>query len=239
MRRLRAAIYPASRLYYRSVLPSVKSVLKHSPVDSVILTIEDDRAGYIAQIGEQIPDCIQTVNASEVAWNWLNHRGPNVRNQYVYLCLLRCAYAELFAKYDRVLSLDADAFMVRDADPWAVDLEGCHIGGAAEIKISAERRRAYISAGAMIMDLKRIRNDGLSGQLIDAINNKWFQWVEQDCLNDYCQTKALGSEWNSSTFTGIAEEPIIRHFAFWEQANWKNSDIFRRYDAMSWEEVLK
>lgn len=243
----RCVIIPASRLYYQSVLPAVKAALLHTDADYVVLTIEDDRDAFAAAVG-WLPDCVRTVNAAALRDQYFPPGGPNLRTPYVYLCLLRCAYADIFPDLGRVVAMDADAFFIRDCcgtdtdDPWTLDLHGAYLAGVPEPRLSAERGRPYVSAGVLLMDLDRIREDGLHRRMCRALRRQAYQWVEQDCLNEYCGAAeggivSLGNEWNSSQFTGIAEADVmrIRHFAY--EHSWKHSAVYQAYDALTWDEV--
>ena len=145
----RCVIIPASRLYYASVLPAVKAALLHTDADYVVLTIEDDRDTFAAAVGlsgrdggSRLPDCVRTVNAAALRDRYFPPGGPNLRTPYVYLCLLRCAYAEIFPDLGRVVAMDADAFFIRDcrcgADPWTLDLHGAYLAGVPEPRLSAQ-----------------------------------------------------------------------------------------------------
>ena len=134
---MNAAVYPASRSYYQKVLPAVKSLLYHSKVEQVVLLIEDDEyPGYL-------PEPVITMNAQKVFSPYLAPNGPNVtRAPHAYLSIARTIYAgPLWTMgYRRILSLDADTIVAQDIgdEPWTMDLDGCHVAGVPEVKLSAE-----------------------------------------------------------------------------------------------------
>lgn len=239
------AVIPASRSYYHNAQAAVKALLCNSDVDEIVLTIEDDT------YPEYLPYMVRTINVSELAWKWLLRGGPNIRTSHVYLCLLRLAYAKLLPDVDRVLALDADALVVRDvgSGPWKLHMGGAYFAGVPEIGISAELGRPYISAGVMLMDLKRIRKDGMDDRLLDRINTHGYRWVEQDCINDLCGMEdpnrrypgicVLGNEWNSSQFTGMAdpEKMLIRHFAY--EQDWRRKSVVQMYECLPWENAVE
>lgn len=224
------AVYPASRLYYEKVTHSIKSLMVNSDVDKIFLTIEDD------VYPDYLPECVQTINAN--AFKQYFNGSPNIdRTPYVYLCLARIIYAGVFREYGRVLSLDADTIICNDigAEPWEMDLEGCHFAGTPEPRISGERGKPYANAGVMILDVDRIHKDGLDIKMLKAINSEPFLWLEQDCINKYCKLKVLGAEWNSCQFTARVENPKIRHYAF--EQGWDTTGLVSAYKIMTWEKV--
>lgn len=132
---MNAAVYPASRSYYQKVLPAVKSLLYHSKVEQVVLLIEDDEyPGYL-------PEPVITMNAQKVFGQYLVPNGPNVtRAPHAYLSIARTIYAGPLwtAGYRRILSLDADTILTQDVgdEPWTMELDGCHVAGVPEIKLT-------------------------------------------------------------------------------------------------------
>ena len=245
---MRTAVYPASRMYYERVLPSVKSLLCNSDVDQVVLTIEDD------EYPGQLPECVKTVNAQKVFGGYFSGDGPNiVRTPYVYLCMARVVYAGVLRTLGlvpegdgRVLALDADTLVMKDigSEPWEMDLGDAEIGGVPEVKISQEIGRPYVNAGVLLMDLDRIRERGLDVVMCQELDRTYWQWLEQDVINTFCKVKPLGAEWNACQFTqthGCADVSgwvKIRHWAY-EVGGWCANMEVERYRQMSWEEVMK
>jgi len=227
---MRAAVYPVSRVYYEKVLPSVKSLMVNSDIDEIFLTIEDDQyPGYL-------PECVHTLNVRDQ--RFFDPKGPNIqRTPYVYLCMLRVAYGQIFSEYDRILALDADTIVMRDigSEPWDMDLQGCHFAGVPECLISQTRGRPYANAGVLLFDLDRIRRQHLDAVMLEAINTISFQWLEQDCINAHLKMLPIGSEWNACQFTSPCDDPKIRHWAY--ERTWEESEPYLKYAAMSWEEA--
>lgn len=231
---MNAAIYPVSRVYYDKVLPSVKSLMVNSDVDTIYLTIEDDEyPGYL-------PECVKTINAN-VFKQYFYTKGPNIgRTPYVWLCMARVIYAGYMyteEHCDRILSLDADTIVADDigSEPWTMDMNECHFAGVPELKISAERRKPYANAGVMIMNLERIHHDGKDVVMLHKLNTIQYQWLEQDCINENCILQPINSEWNSCQFTHIGDSVKIRHYAY--EANWLQDALVQKYRNMSWEEA--
>ena len=219
------AVYPVSQTYTHQVTPSIKSLMLNSDVDQIVLLTEMDK------FPEYLPKCVKPLNVFNN--RYFSRSSLNAtRSDHAYLCEMRVALAEILY-CDRVLSLDADTFVVDEigSEPWRMDLGVCHVAGVPEARISARLGKPYINAGVMMLDLDRIRLDNLAMQMVDALNHYSYQWLEQDCINDYLRVKPLGSEWNACQFTESCQLPKIRHFAY--EQDWIHSDIYRKYDGMS------
>ena len=229
---MNCAVMQASRVYYDNVLPAAKALIANSDVDKIILLIEDDEyPGYL-------PLKIETINAKNLKDKYFPKGCPNLRNPYVYLTLMRCALWDILPKIDRVLTLDADAFVINSIGslPWTMDLGDAYVAGVAEPKLSTILHKYYISAGVMIMDLEKLRLANIGKRMLYLLNTKKMKWYEQDCINEACgnNLKILGNEWNSSQFTGIASKDkiLIRHFAY--ERNWCETETFKYYKNLSW-----
>lgn len=228
---MRTIVYPVSRVYYKKVLPSVKSFLVNSDVDQIILTIEDDT------FPEDLPECVTTINVR--GQNYFSPYGMNYsRTPYVYLCMLRVAYADMFPDLDRVLALDADTICIRDigSELWDLDLGENHFAGVPEVKISNWRGKPYANMGMALFDLKRIRHDDLQTKMIYALDNYSYQWLEQDCINEHLRMLPISADYNQSQFTEHTENPKIMHYAYTQ--NWEQLDEVRKYQLMTWGVVM-
>lgn len=227
---MKTIVYPVSRVYYEKITPSIKSFMVNSDVDQIILTIEDDK------FPDYLPECVKTINVSEQTY--FRRNGANIwRTPYVYLCMLRVAYADMFPDLDRVLALDGDTICIRDigSELWDLDLQGNYFAGVPEKLISKQRGRPYANMGMAVFDLHRIRHDEMQTDMIEALNNCSYQWLEQDCINEHLSLLPISSDYNQSQFTVSTDNPAIMHYAYTQ--GWERFDTTRTYDLMSWEVV--
>lgn len=205
----RAVSYCLTRNLYRDVIPSLKSLIANTPVDTVYMLIEDDGLPY------DVPDCVRCVNVSDQTF--FRKDGPNYNSRWTWMVMMRVALAKILTQEDRVLSLDADTLILRDLSPlWDIDLSGYYFAGVRETKISGETRRLYINNGVAMQNLAKLR-DGTADRLITALNNTPYAFKEQDCINVLCQGQILElpSKYNATMFTAPVpnEEVAVRHFA--------------------------
>lgn len=122
---------------------------------------------------------------------------------------------------DRCIYLDSDIIVTDDLqDLFFVELDKYYIAGCRDIWIDTlseaeqeiRRKRTgqipslkeYINAGVMVMNLRKIKEDGLDRIFMDQLN-KDYLFEDQDIINICCygKIKHLSAKWNIFT-------------AFWE-----------------------
>ena len=125
------AVYPVSRTYTHQVTPSIKSLMINSDIDQIVLLTEMDK------FPEYLPKCVKPLNVFNNRYFSRNSLNAT-RSDHAYICEMRVALAEILY-CDRVLSLDADTFVVDEigAEPWTMDLGTCHVAGVPETRINS------------------------------------------------------------------------------------------------------
>ena len=222
---MKAAVYIATRNYYKDVLPSVKSLLKNSDVDRIFLLIEDGTFPY------ELPEKVTTVNVSNQSY--FRRNGPNMDNWWCWMVLLRGAYHRMFPAFDRVLSFDADAFAVRDiSDLWDMDMSDYYYAAVREPSLSTDER-VYFNAGIMMLNLEKLR-DGTGDRIMNELNATFHRYPEQDCFTEFCQGHILElpSEYNSTHFTAPCDNPKIIHYA--DTKDWREKPVVKSFRDMEW-----
>lgn len=207
---MKAAVYAGTRNLYGDMLPSVKSLLANSDADTVYLLVEDDDFPYV------LPSCVKTVNVS--GQELFDRDGPNYKNGWTYMVLMKTALHRIFPDMERVLFLDCDTIVRKDISSlWETDMNGKCIAGARETQYT---ENIYINAGVMLFDLDRMRRTGKGDELISALNSKWYAFVEQDCIAEHMQgeIEEISGDYNACEYTRHGKDPYIVHFAanpFW------------------------
>lgn len=225
---MKAAVYLATRNYYKDVLPSVKSLLVNSDVDKIVLLIEDDTFPY------ELPDRVMTVNASNQTY--FRKSSPNMKNWWTWMVLLRGAYHRIFPDIDKILSFDADAFAVQDiSELWDMDMGDNYIAAVREPKRSTEKN-VYYNVGIMMLNLEKLR-DGTGDAIIRELNTVKHTYPEQDCYTMLCQGKILElpSKYNSTYFTAPCENPKIIHYA--DTRDWREKPIVKQFREMDFKDI--
>lgn len=125
---------------------------------------------------------------------------------------------------ERCIYLDSDIVVTEDLQPlYSVELDEYYIAGCRDIWIdmmteeNREERRIrtgissmdeYVNGGVLVMNLRKIREDGIDRMLVQHMN-KDYPYEDQDIMNVCCYGKILHlpAKWNIFTlFLGRLEE---------------------------------
>lgn len=224
----RAACYCLTRNIYEKAVPSLKSLLANTRVDAVYMLIEDDGLPFA------VPECVKAVNVS--GQEFFRPDGPNYRNGWTWMVMMRAALANVLTDEDRVLSLDADTIVRGDVGAlWDVDLAGKYLAAVNEPSKGEMVRGLYVNNGVAVYNLRMLR-DGTADRMIASLNAVKYSFVEQDCINALCkgQILALPSRYNASLWTGMPPEGeiLIRHYA--AERGWFDKEEVRDWLKREW-----
>ena len=226
---MKYAVYFGSREIYGDMVPAAKSLLANSDVDKIFLLIEDDVFPY------ELSPTIETINISKKIWEWYNPHGPNVKQRWTYIGLIRSALSKVFPDIDKILTIDCDAIVVEDiSDLWNIDIDDFYFAAVKEPTISRMENMLYTNSGVAMMNLKKLREDRKDNEMLLLLNTKPLTFVCQDAMNIVCQSKILQipNEYNATNYTGICYHPKVIHYA--GQRQWRNNGIVEKYRRMDW-----
>lgn len=226
---MKAAVYAGTRNLYSDMVTAAKSLAKNSSVDTIYFLIESDKFPYY------IPPFIKTINVSDQ--NYFPSKGPNIYMRWTYMTLMRCVLTKYFPDLDKILWLDVDTIVQDNIDElWDLDLSDYYVAGSLEPQKS-KPYEPYINAGVMLINLKKLREDGMDDTLIKTLNTKKYEFADQDCINDICRNKimTLPSIYNSNYFTRMCICPKIRHFA--NEEKWRENLIVYQYRDKNWNDM--
>jgi lipopolysaccharide biosynthesis glycosyltransferase/MoaA/NifB/PqqE/SkfB family radical SAM enzyme len=140
-----------------------------------------------------------------------------VRGNFTPETYFRLFLPQVLSNYEKVLYLDADTVVCRDvAELYNIDLDGAILGAVRDPIISgsnkspAYNKRAdmaklgikniydYFQAGVLLIDLKKISENGLCDKMIEYAATHDCDLVDQDVLNLFCQgrVKFIDNKWN-------------------------------------------
>lgn len=231
--RMKAAVYAATRELYPDLAPSIKALLLHSDVEKIFLVIEDDA------FPEWLPPLCETVNVS--GQKLFPRSGPNYDNPWTWMVLMRAAYYRMFPQLDRILSIDADAFALKDISGlWELDLSRSYLAAVRETSPLDSPELPYYNVGVMVQNLDLLRRSGRGDEVLRTLQKRKWKYPEQDAFNAVCSGGILGlpREYNAGRGTEPYGDPVIRHF-MGEQATYRDEPIVRHYRELPWEEVLR
>lgn len=225
---MKVAVYCGTRNLYKDMIPAANSLLIHSDVDKIYFLIEDDEFPY------EIDDKIECLNISNQTY--FTPDGPNFNSSWTYMVLIRAALSKIFPQYDTILSLDVDTIVNENiSNLWDIDISNYYLAACKEPKKSNDNF-VYINMGVALFNLKKMRNDHMDDRIIEALNTKFYEYNEQDCISELCQNHIfeLNPRYNICNYTKKAFHRSIIHFAAiknwntWPQvAKYRNIEIQR------------
>lgn len=229
---MRHAVFCATRNLYGDMEAAARSLVANSDVDRVHFLIED------SAFPRPLPPIVEVHDVSGQSFFPIS--GPNARTGWTWMVLMRAALCHVLQDVDTVLSLDCDAFCVRDASGiWETDLEGRYYAGVAERAKSSATMR-YVNFGVVLFNLAQLR-DGKADEVIAALNSNRYQFPEQDAFNQLCRGRVaeLPDEWCAMAFNKEVDNPRIVHFAGVKREKWRENPEARLYIDMTWDEAME
>ena len=205
-------VYFGSREIYQDFYTAIRSLLAHNP-NVTVYTITED------------PDPFYDLPVYNMVWRYKDYfNDTNTRTKWKQFGPIRAAFTKLFPYHDKILSIDCDTIVTADiSELWDFDMPDCHVAMTPEIT----HDRPYWNNGICLMDLKRIREDGLDDLMIQELNTTFHRYVGQDVMQKYLRIKNLPSIYNASKFTAPCLEPKILHYA--DRTDWRGLPEVLKY----------
>lgn len=228
---MKAAAYAATKNLYPDLMPSIKALMKNSDVEKIYLVIEDDDVGYWLP-----PEC-EVINVRDQ--KWFSKKSPNYENVWTHMVLIRAVYYELFPKLDRILSIDADAFVLEDISHlWDLNMDRYFLAAVRETSELDSDDFPYYNAGVMMQNLDLLRRSGRGEEVKRTLQKRKWKYPEQDAFNAVCSggILRLPQEYNAGRGTAPYGRAVIRHF-MGEQKTYRTTEIYHRFVEMPWSEV--
>ena len=183
---MKAVAYLGSRAIYVDMVSAVKSLLVHNDIDKVFLLIEDDVFQY------EMDNRVEAINVSEIIPKYFRKEGPNYDTEWTYIGLISSAFTKVFPDLDKLLAIDCDTIVTQDiSELWDISLDDYYFAGVQETLLSAVKHHGYINSGVLLVNLKKLREDGKDDEIIYAMNKYRYTYVSQDAINDVCKGKIL------------------------------------------------
>ncbi len=193
--------FGCNKNWYEYLVVEIYSLLRHNKnVDRVYILCEDDSIDDI----KLLSDVKNKFNVDIIVMNVVNSISKYFVNKYnsntIYTDF---AYAKLLISElldeDKVLYLDSDIIVRNDISSlWNIDLgdyyaagvldNGGHLRGHKE---SLGINGKYINTGVILLNCKKIREDGLTQKFFDVVNSKDLKYPDQDAFNYVCDDNLL------------------------------------------------
>ena len=231
----RAAVFCGTRNVYDSMETAAKSLMYHTEMDRIYFLIEDDK------FPTPLPDKIRTINVS--GQEWFRKDGKNYNNAWTYMCLIRAAFAKLLPEEHKVLSLDIDVIINDDiSELWDIDMTDYYIAGVPETQKTGKMNTTYVNFGVIMMNLDKIREDGIDDTIINSLNRDRWGCPEQDAFNHFCDGKiyALPGMYNATRAGRITVDTDVEKISHYAGIKyWKHYKPYRMFQQMNWDDVLR
>ena len=229
MKQNKIAVYAGTRNIYQDMVPAAKSLLIHSDVDKIYFLIEDDEFPY------PLSSKIECINVSHQAY--FRADGPNFSSSWTYMVLMRAALSKLFPQDDTILSLDVDTIVNENISTlWNVNIDDYYLAAVKEEHKSTDDF-LYINMGVVLFNLKKLREDYKDDEIIEALNTKYYEYNEQDCINELCQgyIYRLPADYNINNWTIGAKHRKIIHYAAVKK--WQEMPLVKHYASYNWRDI--
>ncbi len=208
---MKDVVYFGSREIYQDFTTAINSHRAHTPDVNVYALIEDASLS--------VPDVTYM--------RWEAHRyfnDTNLQTKWKQFGPIRCALTKVFPDKDRIVSIDCDTIVTQDiSELWELDLTDYHVAMTPEVTSS----RPYHNNGICVMNLKKLREDGVDDLMIAEMNRNHHIYVGQDAMQQYCKILDLPSTYNASMFTEPCADPKIIHYA--NRQDWRGLPEVTRF----------
>ena len=214
-----------TRNLYREALPSIKSLLANSDVDEIYLLIEDDEFPY------DLPK-LKVINVSNQ--KYIKPESPNYYGTpWTYMAMMKATLPK-YIKANRCLVLDVDTIVDGDiSELWTLPIDDYYLAGGREPDKS--HGAIYVNMGVAMLNLKKLKKDGMDDKIINALNTRLFGFMEQDAINELCKGKIyeFDPKYNVHFWSvPISDKPVITHYAGLKVSDWFGRALVQKYDSM-------
>lgn len=221
------------------VLIELFAIFKNNPAPVKVYLISDadgriDTSHIVSHFGEGYN--VEFINAENLYKEKITTT-YNVSHRFTKYTLYRLLLPELI-KDDKVLYIDTDAVVCGDlTELWNMEMGKFVVAGAPDIHANKYKLRegaglsrtdAYVNAGVLLMDLKKIRELEIYDKWIFLVNKKRYAAHDQCIINKSCKNKIINisNKWNSSISTGIYNDKNnVKIVHFTGVKPWDNREV--------------
>ena len=216
---MKTVVYLATKNLYPSASVCINSLRKNGNIDEVFILTE----------GGFHKDGVTEIDVSGQAF--FPKDSMNAATKWTWMCLMKTAMTEIFPDKGKLLILDCDTIVEKDISLlWEYDID--YYGMARQQddgRMGRFTQGYYFNAGVLMCNLKKLR-DGTEARIRKALNEKRYQYPEQDAINEICKghITTLPSRYNFCPFTQADDNIVIRHFAACKE--WVNGYFYKLYE---------
>lgn len=223
--------------YFVPAAVTLKSIAQssaaHAQYEIICLVTED--------IPERQKALLEKAYGDRMTFSYVNLsgrlQGAYVDPRYSEAASYRLLLPEILPEYDTVAYIDCDVIVRNDISELydRTYLKNFLLAAVYEAPIEKQAERwasigcdpeHYFNSGFLIMNLKKMREEGTSEKLIAALKVDYLEFPDQDALNQVCQGQVFPLP------------PIYNSIRTFFLPQYKN-DFLRHYQPEDWDEVQK
>lgn len=161
-------------------------------------------------------------------------RNVHVIEKYTIAASYRLLLPDLLPQYDKVLYMDCDMIIQNDVAKLfsETQLGENYMAGVIEATLPEQENHLlsihckpgeYINSGFLLMNLQKLREDGMVKKFLKASENKALEFPDQDVINMLCKGKLIRLEpfWNSIR-TFVLPQYKNTFLKFYTSSDWIN-----------------
>mgnify|MGYP002853387432 CR=1 FL=1 len=234
--------YGCNERQYKYLVVDIYSLLKNNPkTRKIYLLLETERIDDVPYLRKLTDDYKNVefvlIDFNKYKRNYVTNDNPNVDTPYTDFAFCKIVLAD-FVKEDKVIYLDTDTVVLGDLYRlWFWDIGDTYIAGCRDQVTTSVYFRdlgvdgKYINTGVMLLNLKKIREDGIIKDIFKILNNRELKFPDQDAINIVCQHNMtyIPSYFNQAYCVtnpiGVFERVKIYHMAG-PKDNWLENNVF-------------
>ena len=170
---------------------------------------------------------------------------PNYNNNWSSMSLIRCYVSKILIE-DKIIYADVDTIFNDGLRKlWNTPFDDNYVCAVAEKNnilivnhshTDSSYALPYFNSGVLLINLKKIRDEGVDDLLIELLSQKKLKYPDQDAFNIICKNKVkyIDGRYNNSKFTVDSEyRSVIYHatpYKPWDK-NYINHKLWLKYNA--------
>lgn len=215
-----------NRAYFEGMLLCTLSMIKHTDEElciyAITMNLSNENPKFLDFTEEQIAlldKVLKTKNKNSKAirldltqlYMQHLHEGKNHQNGYTPYSLLRLLIDFVPDMPDKVIYLDIDTMICSDIKQlYDVDVEDYDVALVKDYMGRFWIRPSYCNTGVLVMNLKRMKEDGCFEKVRKMVNSKKMIMADQTALNKYAKKKVLPFKFNEQR--KIKSDTVVKHF---------------------------
>ena len=147
--------------------------------------------------------------------------------------LLKYYIAEAFPELDKALYIDSDVLVLHDLNAlFQTNIEGKYLAAVKDpswffenmhvVELNLDERGFYFNSGVMLMNLDKIRKDGLKEKLEAYTNNNFRTYMDQDAFNVVVGDDVVLLDFENNAINFFFEHIDLATMNRFYNRNWKD-----------------